>query len=75
MLACALKPAFAAQALRNLVSVEGVREFFKQRTKKLEEMGFKWKDTEWRVAWDMTPKEGDFIIKQVKKKPEAVPQN
>ena len=44
-------------------------------SKKLEEMGFKWVDTEWRVAWDMTPKEGDFIIKQVKKKPEAVPQN
>jgi len=43
-------------------------------SKKLEEMGFKWTDTEWRVAWDMTPKEGDFIIKQVKKK-EPVPQN
>ena len=42
-------------------------------SKKVEEMGFKWVDTEWRVAWDMTPKEGDFIIKQVKKKPEAVP--
>ncbi|HEV8604267.1 MAG TPA: hypothetical protein VGQ99_02800 [Tepidisphaeraceae bacterium] len=44
-------------------------------SKKLEEMGFKHVKTEWRVAWDMTPKEGDFIIKQVKKKPEAVPQN
>jgi len=43
-------------------------------SRKLEEMGFKWSDTEWRVAWDMTPKEGDFIIKQVKKK-EPVPQN
>ncbi len=44
-------------------------------SKKIEEMGFKWVDTEWRVAWDMTPKEGDFIIKQVKKKPEAAQQN
>ena len=42
---------------------------------KLKEMGFKPTNTEWRTAWDMTPKEGDFIIKQVKKKPEAVPQN
>jgi len=42
---------------------------------KLKEMGFKEAGKEWRTAWDMTPKEGDFIIKQVKKKPEPAPQN
>jgi hypothetical protein len=38
-------------------------------SKQLEEMGFKHTKTEWRTAWDMTPKEGDFIIKRVEKKP------
>jgi hypothetical protein len=40
-------------------------------SKRLAEMGFEPVKTEWRVAWDMTPKEGDIIIKTVKKKPEA----
>jgi hypothetical protein len=38
-------------------------------SKQLEEMGFKHTKTDWRTAWDMTPKEGDFIIKRVEKKP------
>lgn len=37
--------------------------------KRVEEMGFKKTGSEWRTAWDMTPKEGDIIIKQVKKNP------
>lgn len=40
-------------------------------SKRLAEAGFKAVKSEWRVAWDMTPKEGDIIIKQVKKKPEG----
>lgn len=37
------------------------------------DMGFKRVQTEWRTAWDMTPKEGDLVIKRVKKKqPETI---
>jgi hypothetical protein len=36
-------------------------------------MGFNRVDTEWRVAWDMTAKEGDVVVKVVKKKPETQP--
>jgi hypothetical protein len=39
----------------------------------LKEMGFNRVDTEWRVAWDMTAKEGDVVVKVVKKKPETQP--
>jgi len=38
--------------------------------KHLTEMGFTRQSSEWRVAWDMTPKEGDVIIKTVKRKPQ-----
>ena len=37
------------------------------------EAGFKRVSNEWRVAWDMTPKEGDIVIKRVKKKEPAEP--
>ena len=37
--------------------------------KRLRDMGFKATKTEWRTAWDMTPKDGDVIIKVYKKKP------
>ncbi|MGE5612177.1 MAG: hypothetical protein ACM359_23215, partial [Bacillota bacterium] len=39
----------------------------------LKEMGFTRVDTEWRVAWDMTPQEGDVVVKVVKKKSETQP--
>ena len=39
--------------------------------KRITEMGFKRTRTEWRTAWDMTPREGDVIIKRVKKKQPA----
>jgi len=41
--------------------------------KRIKEMGFNKVSTEWRVAWDMTPKEGDVIVK-VKKKPQGEPE-
>jgi ribosomal protein L21E len=34
--------------------------------KRIEALGFKPAGTEWRTAWDMTPKEGDVIVKTVK---------
>jgi hypothetical protein len=34
-------------------------------------MGFKPTGTEWRTAWDMTPREGDVIIRVHRKKPVA----
>ena len=44
-------------------------------SKRLAEAGFKPVKTEWRVAWDMTAREGDVIVKTVKKKqPEPQPQ-
>jgi hypothetical protein len=43
--------------------------------KQLKGMGFKRTSTEWLTAWDMTPKDGDIVIKRVKKAPEnATPQ-
>ena len=46
------------------------------RSKRLAEAGFKPVKTEWRVAWDMTAREGDVIVKTVKKKqPEPQPAN
>lgn len=42
--------------------------------KRLEKMGFKYDNTKWLAAWDMTPKEGDTVIKTVKKKPAAAGQ-
>jgi hypothetical protein len=42
--------------------------------KRLEEMGIKYEKSEWLTAWDMTPKEGDVVIKTVKKKPEPAKQ-
>ena len=45
-------------------------------SKRLAEAGFKPVKTEWRVAWDMTAREGDVIVKTVKKKqPEPQPAN
>ena len=41
--------------------------------KRLEVLGFKQTDKKWLAAWDMTPKEGDVIIKVVKKKPATQP--
>ena len=41
--------------------------------KRLKEMGFNKISTEWRVAWDMTPKEGDVIVK-IKKKSQPEPE-
>jgi hypothetical protein len=35
----------------------------------LTEMGFTQSKVEWRTAWDMTAKDGDIVIKVVKKKP------
>jgi hypothetical protein len=39
----------------------------------LTEMGFTQSRIEWRTAWDMTAKEGDVVIKVVKKKPAEAP--
>ena len=39
--------------------------------KRVREMGFKPVETEWRTAWDMTPKDGDVIIKIHRKQPAA----
>jgi hypothetical protein len=44
-------------------------------SKRLVEAGFKPVKTEWRVAWDMTAREGDVVVKTVKKKPEPQPAN
>jgi hypothetical protein len=45
-------------------------------SKRLVEAGFKSVKTEWRVAWDMTAREGDVVVKTVKKKqPEPQPAN
>ena len=38
-------------------------------SKMLVEMGFEPAGTEWRTAWDMTPKPGDIVIKQIKPAP------
>ena len=35
--------------------------------KDLKEMGFKRTGTEWVTAWDMTPQDGDIVIKRVRK--------
>jgi len=42
--------------------------------KRVEALGFKPVGSEWRTAWDMTPKEGDVIVKTVKKKPATRPE-
>jgi hypothetical protein len=39
----------------------------------LVEMGFTQSKIEWRTAWDMTAKDGDIVIKVVKKKPAEAP--
>lgn len=41
--------------------------------RRLNERGFRQVSAEWRAAWDMTPKEGDVVIKVVKKKPATQP--
>jgi len=42
-------------------------------SRRLADLGFKPVAKEWRVAWDMTPREGDVVIKVVKKKPTTQP--
>ncbi len=39
----------------------------KDMEKRVVELGFKKTGVEWRTAWDMTPREGDIIIKTVKR--------
>jgi hypothetical protein len=42
---------------------------------RLKDLGFTHQDTQWRTAWDMTPKAGDIIIKTYKPKPATQPAN
>lgn len=42
-------------------------------SKRLQALGYEQTGTQWLLAWDMTPKEGDVIIKVVKKKPATQP--
>ena len=42
---------------------------------RVEALGFRQTDKRWLAAWDMTPQEGDVIIKVVKKKPATQPAN
>jgi hypothetical protein len=42
---------------------------------RLKELGFTYEGTEWRAAWDMTPRPGDVIIKTYKGKPATQPAN
>lgn len=44
-------------------------------SQRLKDLGFTPINTQWVTAWDMTPKEGDVVLKVVKKAPATQPAN
>lgn len=46
----------------------------KDLDQRLRTMGFTPVSTQWRTAWDMTPREGDVIVRTVRKKPAPTTQ-
>jgi hypothetical protein len=42
-------------------------------SQRVKDLGFQPVKTEWRTAWDMTPREGDVVLKVVKKTPAEQP--